>query len=125
MEKVLTFNFPGERHVDPTLALIEELVKRGEEVVYYCVKEYKEKFERTGASFRPYENFLATVNMLERMKGKINSSELLLHMVKSMDNTIKIVIEELAVSFRLFCYSYGSFCIKVNSIFISKFREIS
>ncbi|HHQ8914210.1 TPA: macrolide family glycosyltransferase [Bacillus cereus] len=95
MAKVLMFNFPGEGHVNPTLALIEELVKRGEEVVYYCVKEYKEKIERTGASFRPYENFLATVNTLERMNGKINPTELLLHMVKSMDNIIKIVIEEL------------------------------
>ncbi|MFY0217363.1 macrolide family glycosyltransferase [Bacillus cereus] len=95
MAKVLMFNFPGEGHVNPTLALIEELVKRGEEVVYYCVKEYKEKIEKTGASFRPYENFLATVNTLERMNGKINPTELLLHMVKSMDNIIKIVIEEL------------------------------
>ncbi len=57
MAKVLMFNFPGEGHVNPTLALIEELVKRGEEVVYYCVEEYKEKIEKTGALFRPYENF--------------------------------------------------------------------
>ncbi|MBR9654023.1 MULTISPECIES: macrolide family glycosyltransferase [Bacillus] len=95
MAKVLMFNFPGEGHVNPTLALIEELVKRGEEVVYYCVEEYKGKIEKTGASFRPYENFLEKVDMLERMNGKINPSELLLHMVKSMDNIIKIVIEEL------------------------------
>ncbi|CCW05415.1 TPA: glycosyl transferase [Bacillus cereus] len=95
MAKVLMFNFPGEGHVNPTLALIEELVKRGEEVVYYCVEEYKGKIEKTGASFRPYENFLEKVDMLERMNGKINSSELLLHMVKSMDNIIKIIIEEL------------------------------
>ncbi|MCU5440751.1 glycosyl transferase [Bacillus cereus] len=95
MAKVLMFNFPGEGHVNPTLALIKELVKRGEEVVYYCVEEYKGKIEKTGASFRPYENFLEKVDMLERMNGKINPSELLLHMVKSMDNIIKIVIEEL------------------------------
>lgn len=57
MAKVLMFNFPGEGHVNPTLALIKELVKRGEEVVYYCVEEYKGKIEKTGASFRPYENF--------------------------------------------------------------------
>ncbi|MGK0532888.1 macrolide family glycosyltransferase [Bacillus sp. 'calajunan'] len=95
MAKVLMFNFPGEGHVNPTLALIEELVKRGEEVVYYCVEEYKGKIEKTGASFRPYENFLEKVDMLERMNGKIHPSELLLHMVKSMDKIIKIIIEEL------------------------------
>ncbi|MED1612460.1 hypothetical protein P4U81_25760 [Bacillus paranthracis] len=95
MATVLMFNFPGEGHVNPTLALIEELVKRGEEVVYYCVEEYKEKIEKTGALFRPYENFLAKVDMLKRMNGEIDPSELLLHMVKSMDKIIKIVIEEL------------------------------
>lgn len=95
MATVLMFNFPGEGHVNPTLALIEELVKRGEEVVYYCVEEYKEKIEKTGALFRPYENFLAKVDMLKRMNGEIDPSELLLHMVKSMDKIIKIVIKEL------------------------------
>lgn len=95
MAKVLMFNFPGEGHVNPTLALIEELVKRGEEVVYYCVEEYRGEIEKTGASFRPYENFLAKVDMLERVNGKIHPSELLLHMVKSMDKIIKIIIEEL------------------------------
>ena len=33
--------------------------------------------------------------MLKRMNGEIDPSELLLHMVKSMDKIIKIVIEEL------------------------------
>lgn len=33
--------------------------------------------------------------MLERVNGKIHPSELLLHMVKSMDKIIKIIIEEL------------------------------
>ena len=33
--------------------------------------------------------------MLKRMNGKIHPSELLLHMVKSMDKIIKIIIEEL------------------------------
>ena len=37
--------------MNPTLALIEELVKRGEEVVYYCVEEYKEKIEKQELCF--------------------------------------------------------------------------
>ncbi|MED4797605.1 glycosyl transferase, partial [Priestia megaterium] len=56
------FNFPGEGHVNPTVALVEELVKKGEEVVYYCIEEYRNKIEKTGALFRPYENFLLHIN---------------------------------------------------------------
>ncbi len=37
MAKVLMFNFPGEGHVNPTLALIEELVKkRGRGCLLLC-----------------------------------------------------------------------------------------
>jgi UDP:flavonoid glycosyltransferase YjiC (YdhE family) len=37
-------------------------VKKGEEVVYYCIEEYRNKIEKTGALFRPYENFLLHIN---------------------------------------------------------------
>ncbi|MGR5874225.1 hypothetical protein ACT7DH_05795 [Bacillus pacificus] len=57
-------------------------------------EEYKEKIEKTGALFRPYEIFSKSRHV-ERMNGEIDPSELLLHMVKSMDKIIKIVIEEL------------------------------
>jgi UDP:flavonoid glycosyltransferase YjiC (YdhE family) len=62
MANVLFFNFPGEGHVNPTIALVEELVKKGEELVYYCIEEYRNKIEKTGALFRPYENFLLHIN---------------------------------------------------------------
>ena len=57
MGKVLLLNYPGEGHVNPTIALVEELIKKGEEVVYYCIEEYRNKIEKTGATFRPYKNF--------------------------------------------------------------------
>jgi UDP:flavonoid glycosyltransferase YjiC (YdhE family) len=53
MGKVLFLNYPGEGHVNPTIALVEELLKKGEEVVYYCIEEYRNKIEKTGATFRP------------------------------------------------------------------------
>ncbi|MBJ3791725.1 glycosyl transferase, partial [Bacillus sp. OA1] len=94
MAKVLMFNFPGEGHINPTIALVEELIKRGEEVIYYCVEKYRSKIENTGALFRPYENFISQIDMVKRMSGQIDSQELLLHMVKSMDKIIEIILEE-------------------------------
>ena len=35
MAKYVFFNFPADGHVNPTLAIVEELIARGEEVVYY------------------------------------------------------------------------------------------
>lgn len=52
MSKALFFCIPAHGHVNPTLALVEELVKKGEQVIYYCSEEFRAKIERTGAEFR-------------------------------------------------------------------------
>lgn len=95
MGKVLFFNFPGEGHVNPTIALVEELVKQGEEVVYYCVEEYKGKIEKTGVLFRPYENFLDPSHTTKRVERKIDPLETLLYMGRSMDKVIEDILNEI------------------------------
>lgn len=54
MSKVLFLGIPTHGHVNPTLGLVSELVKQGEEVVYFCSDEFKEKIEKTGASYKHY-----------------------------------------------------------------------
>jgi UDP:flavonoid glycosyltransferase YjiC (YdhE family) len=36
------------------VGLAKELVKKGEEVIYYCTDSFKEKIESSGAVFRSY-----------------------------------------------------------------------
>ncbi|QTL52377.1 macrolide family glycosyltransferase [Priestia aryabhattai] len=96
MGKVLFFNFPGEGHVNPTIALVEELVKKGEDVVYYCVGEYKSKIEKTGALFRPYENFTRNIDPMKRLTEKIDPLDMLLFMGRSMDKIIEDVLNEIS-----------------------------
>jgi MGT family glycosyltransferase len=55
MSKVLVFNLSGHGHVNPTLAVVQELAARGEEVIYYLTDEFKHKIQSTGATFRRYE----------------------------------------------------------------------
>ncbi len=50
------FSAPGHGHVNPTLALAQELVARGEQVIYYLTEEFRPVVEATGATFRPYES---------------------------------------------------------------------
>jgi MGT family glycosyltransferase len=47
---------PGHGHVNPTLALAQELVARGERVIYYLNEEFCPAVEATGADFRLYES---------------------------------------------------------------------
>ncbi len=54
MAKVLFFNIPARGHTNPTLAYVEELVRHGEQVVYYSINAFRESIEATGAEFRSY-----------------------------------------------------------------------
>ncbi len=52
MAKYLFFTFPEYGHLNPTLAIVEELIARGEEVVYYLTEPFRQVIEATGATFR-------------------------------------------------------------------------
>ncbi len=45
---------PAAGHLNPSLPLVSELVRRGDEVTYYSGVEFREPIERTGARFRAY-----------------------------------------------------------------------
>lgn len=55
MTTYVFLNIPGHGHVNPTLAVAQELVRRGERVIYYLTEEYRAAIEATGATFRGYE----------------------------------------------------------------------
>lgn len=52
--KAVFFNIPASGHVNPSLPLVAELVRRGEQIIYYDTENFRAKIEATGATFRPY-----------------------------------------------------------------------
>jgi MGT family glycosyltransferase len=52
--KVLFVNGPLTGHVFPSLGLVRELSKRGEQVTYCCTSKFQPFVERAGATFLPY-----------------------------------------------------------------------
>lgn len=51
MARGLFLAFPGHGHVNPTIGLVNELIKKGDEIIYICSEEFRSKFENTGAKF--------------------------------------------------------------------------
>jgi MGT family glycosyltransferase len=49
-------NVPAHGHINPTVPIVNELVKRGETILYFSLEEFREKIEKTGAEFRPYSS---------------------------------------------------------------------
>ena len=56
MARVWIYNIPYHGHVNPTLPLVEEIIRRGDEVTYYSTETFSEKIESTGAKFQAYSN---------------------------------------------------------------------
>ncbi len=56
--KICFLNMPARGHVNPTLAVVQELVRRGQEVSYYLTEEFRNVVQATGAVFQPYESKL-------------------------------------------------------------------
>lgn len=49
MARVLLINGGSEGHINPTLGVVQELIRRGEEVVYFVAEQYRDRVEPTGA----------------------------------------------------------------------------
>ncbi|WPQ60589.1 macrolide family glycosyltransferase [Chitinophaga sancti] len=54
MSKVLFLSVPSHGHVNPTIGLVTELIKNGNEVIYFATEPFRQKIEATGAMYQRY-----------------------------------------------------------------------
>ena len=75
MARAAFFCFPAHGHVNPTLPLVAELVRRGEVVDYYCLEEFRSVIEGTGARFRPITGTLERLPSVKPADGLFTLGE--------------------------------------------------
>ncbi|MBS4197329.1 macrolide family glycosyltransferase [Lederbergia citri] len=86
MARVLFINGGSEGHVNPTIGVVQELISRGEEVVYFTIEHFRERIEKTGAKVRTInsEKFLKAFisggrnNLLERINGLLYTADVMI-----------------------------------------------
>ena len=61
MTSFLCFVTPQYGHVNPTLAVVQELVERGDQVTYYATEEFRPSIEATGATFQAYTSIVTRI----------------------------------------------------------------
>lgn len=89
MARVLFINAGSEGHINPTLQVVEELISRGDEVVYFSIEAFRERIERTGATVRTIDDqkFLKAFlsggrNYLqERINGLLHTADIVISTV--------------------------------------------
>ncbi|MGQ7885837.1 macrolide family glycosyltransferase [Paenibacillus sp. WC2504] len=86
MARVLFINGGSEGHINPTIGVVQELISRGEEVVYFCIEAYRERLEKTGAVVRTFDDqkfIKAYISggrdyLLERINGLLLTADIVI-----------------------------------------------
>jgi MGT family glycosyltransferase len=68
--KFVFISIPLRSHANPTFPVVQELVARGHEVIYYLTDTFKDVIEATGATFRRYESRIDQINKIATTTGK-------------------------------------------------------
>lgn len=81
MSTAVFLGHPAHGHINPTLPVVTELVRRGERIIYYATDPFRAKIEATGAEFRSYgpqeifERRLAATGIFGGMLGLLEATE--------------------------------------------------
>jgi MGT family glycosyltransferase len=86
MARVLFINAGSEGHINPTIGVVQELISRGDEIVYFTIEDFRESIEKTGATVRTFDGqkFLnAFISggrnyLLERINGLLLTADIVI-----------------------------------------------
>lgn len=78
------FCFPGHGHVNPTLPVIAELVRRGEKVDYYCAEDFRPAIESAGARYRSLGKATLRLATMDPMAGMFRLGEVVAEMTHDL-----------------------------------------
>lgn len=84
MGKGLALIYPTHGHITPALAVVEELVRRGEEIVFYATGRSRARVEQTMARFRAYEHGHDAFNPDPPTDGLLSDMARLLALTEAM-----------------------------------------
>lgn len=68
MNKIVFFCIPAHGHTNPTIEVVRELTKRGNEVYYYSFEEFREKIENAGAKFISCDEYIPVLRKEDEKK---------------------------------------------------------
>ena len=86
LARVLFINAGSEGHINPTIGVVQELISRGEDVVYFTIEAFRERIEQTGATVRTIDGqkFIKAFisggrnHLLERVNGLLHTADIVI-----------------------------------------------
>ena len=97
--KIVWFCIPAHGHTNPTLALVKELIESGHTIYYFSFDKFKEKIEKTGATYiscDKYDFEMEDKDNADRVGKDIAfSTELIVNTTLALDEMIANKIKEI------------------------------
>jgi MGT family glycosyltransferase len=87
---------PAHGHVNPTLPVIQELVRRGEQVVCWNTDDFRPQIERTGAAFRAYPDSVVTAEGIARALDRGNLAGVTDLILRGTEQLLPVLVHQLA-----------------------------
>jgi MGT family glycosyltransferase len=107
MSVFVFFNVPTTGHVDPTLPVAAELVRRGHQVVYYLTENYRERIDSTGATYRAYQSIGA--DYFDVVARRFNPARLATQLVETAASMAPSLLDDVG-QIRSQAVVYDSMC---------------
>lgn len=118
MAKIIWLNIPGHGHVNPTLPVVQELVRRGHEIIYYNTEDFRAKIEATGATMRAYPKSLSgTMDFVDLMRDG-NLVKVTVMLLEASEQLVPFLLDEIrreqpAIIIHDSTTLWGSICAKL------------
>lgn len=96
MSRIVFLGAPAFGHINPTLPVVQELVQRGETVIYYDTENFRPLIERTGAEFRAYPQMEFNADAISEALRDGNMSSIPILIYRATDTLLPFVLDELA-----------------------------
>ena len=86
MARVLFINAGSEGHINPTIGIVQDLISRGEDVVYFTIEDFRAQIGKTGATVRTLDGqkfikaFISGGRnyLLERINGLLLTADIVI-----------------------------------------------
>ena len=100
MGKIVFFCIPAHGHTNPTLGVVQELVLRGHQVIYYSYNTFRKKIEAAGASFISCDDYDMEQKLTPQDSARIGkdlafSTQILVDTTLSLDDKVCAEMEQL------------------------------
>lgn len=95
MSKIVFVSIPAHGHVNPTVPVVQELVRRGDEVLYCNNEEFRPQIEQTGATFRAYPETAMTPAAISRALQDGNPANFSVMVLRSTEKLLTFLLKNL------------------------------